>query len=301
MIDATSCRYLDGGPRMSRWIGWRYIFAVPVLWIALIASTAGVHAAAPICEPAKLTQIYPGLAGKMLTVAMPADAKPVSYRDPADLDHLTGFAPDYARGVFGCLGTPYKIDVAPLSGALAAASSGRVDMVWSTIYYTPERGKVLDFVLYQKAASGGVVPHGNPLHINSLADLCGRSAVAQIGSLEQEKLEEANDTCVAEGKKSVEVVTTPDRASGLRLLENGRVDLYLGIGLKGAYPNEFDLPFIYTSDIRAGIGVTKGSTELERALAAALTALQAGGFERKLYSTYDIDPSLSFPPVIVAH
>jgi hypothetical protein len=59
------------------------------------------------------------------------------------------------------------------------------------------------------------------------------------------------------------------------------------------------MSFIYTSDIRAGIGLTKGSAELERAVVDAVTALQASGFERKLYETYDIDPSLTFPPTIV--
>jgi len=268
-----------------------------MVWVAL--PLADAWAASPACEPTKLVQKYPKLAGKTLTVAMPADSKPVVYRDPAHLDHLIGFAADYARGVFQCLGAPYRIMVAPFSGGIAAASSGQADMVWSTIYYTPERAKVLDFVLYQKAASGGVVLKGNPKHIRSLADLCGLRAVAQIGSLEQVKLEEATKACAAAGKPAIQILTSPDRASGLRLLENGRVDLYLGLGLKGAYPDSFDLAFIYTTDIRAGVGVTKGSTELEHALADAMTALQASGFERKLYDTYDIDPSLTFPPQIV--
>jgi polar amino acid transport system substrate-binding protein len=284
---------------MRRIRSLRVLGALALVAAVVTAPIVPSATAAPACEPTKLVQKYPGLAGKTLTVAMPADSKPVAYRDPTDLDRLIGFAADYARGVFLCLGAPYKIMVAPFSGGIAAASSGQADMVWSTIYYTPERGKVLDFVLYQKAASGGVVPKGNPKHIQSLADLCGLGTVAQIGSLEQVKLEEANKACVAAGKAPMQIVTSPDRASGLRLLENGRTDLYLGLGLKGAYPDTFELAFIYTTDIRAGVGVTKGSTDLEHALVDAMTALQASGAERKLYDTYEIDPSLTFPPTIV--
>ncbi len=282
--------------RRGDWL--KYALSVVVLCAALGAWENPAHAAAA-CEPTKLVQKYPGLAGKTLTVAMPADSKPVAYRDPNNLDNLIGFAADYARGVFLCLGAPYKIMVAPLSGGLAAASSGQADMVWSTIYYTPERAKALDFVLYQKAASGGVVPKDNPKHISSFEDLCGHSAVAQIGSLEALKLDEATKACLGKGKTAIDIMTAPDRASGMRLLDSGRVDLYLGIGIKGAYPDNMTLSFIYTSDIRAGIGLTKGSTELERAVVDAVTVLQANGFERKLYETYEIDPSLTFPPTIV--
>jgi polar amino acid transport system substrate-binding protein len=284
---------------MLQRIRWVFALSVVVLAGAIGAWVPPASAAGPTCEPTKLVQKYPGLAGKTITVAMPADSKPVAYRDPANLDNLIGFAADYARGVFFCLGAPYKIMVAPLSGGLAAASSGQADMVWSTIYYTPERAKALDFVLYQKAASGGVVPKGNPKHLSSFDDLCGHSTVAQIGSLEALKLQDANKACLDKGKAAVDIITAPDRASGLRLLDSGRADLYLGIGLKGAYPDNLTLSFIYTSDIRAGIGLTKGSAELERAVVDAITALQASGFERKLYDTYDIDPSLTFPPTIV--
>ncbi len=284
---------------MSGIIRLKYVLSVIVLFTALIAWGNPVSAATPACEPTKLVQKYPSLAGKTLTVAMPSDSKPIAYRDPNNLDNLIGFAADYARGVFLCLGAPFKFMVAPLSGGLAAASSGQADMVWSTIYYTPERAKALDFVLYQKAASGGVVPKDNPKHISSFEDLCGHSAVSQIGSLEAVKLGEASKACLDKGKAAIDIVTAPDRASGLRLLDSGRADLYLGIGIKGAYPDNLTMSFIYTSDIRAGIGLTKGSAELERAVVDAVAALQANGFERKLYETYDIDPSLTFPPTIV--
>jgi polar amino acid transport system substrate-binding protein len=278
---------------------WRSALGVLVVFAALGAAINTAAAAGAACEPAKLATKYPGLAGKTIKITMPGDAKPIAFRDPTNLDNETGFGADYARAVFACLGVPAQFDIAPLSGGLTAAQAGRSDLVWSSIYYTPERAKVLDFVIYQQAASGGVVPKDNPLKIKSLADLCGHSAVAQIGSLEIVKLQTTSDDCIKAGKPPVNVVSSPDRTSGLRLLDDGRVDLYLGLGLKEAYNDNVIMAFIYTSDIKVGVGVTKGASELEKALAEAFTALQANGTERKIYDKYEINPSLTLSPSIV--
>jgi polar amino acid transport system substrate-binding protein len=271
-----------------------------VAFLMTIGVGTGVaSAASPSCEPARLGTKYPGLVGKTIKVTLPGDTKPIAYRDPANIENMIGFAADFARAVFGCLGVPYEFDVAPLSGGIAAVQTGRADMVWSSIYYTPERAKVLDFVIYQKAASGGVVPKGNPQKLESLADLCGHSAVAQLGSLEAVTLQNTSQACTSAGKPAVNVLTSPDRTGGLRLLDDGRVDLYLGIGLKQAYPDNVALAFIYTSDIKVGVGITKGAAELEKAVAESFAALQASGAERKIYEKYEIDPTLSLPPYIV--
>lgn len=285
---------------MQKRIGSRYPLCVIVFLAACCAACSAALASGPGCEPGKVAQKFPSLAGKTVTIALPESGQPFVYRDPADLNHLIGFATDYARGVFDCLGIPLEFKVANLAGAIAAVSAGQADLVWSSIYYTPERAKAMDFVLYQKSASGGIVPKGNPKNIKSFADLCGLSGTGQLGSLEVVKLQEANEACTNAGKPPIAIITSADRASGLRLLDSGRADIMIGIGVKQAYDlNAITFAFFYTSDLKVGVGVAKGHGELEKALVDAFTALQANGLERKLYATYDFDPALSLPPSIV--
>ena len=91
-----------------------------------------------------------------------------------------------------------------------------------------------------------------------------------------------------------------DRPSGLRELQTGRVDAYLGIGTVASYdPTIFEMAYIYNSGIKIGVGVKKGNAELEKAIYNAIAILQANGTAQKLYETYGLPTTLSVPTQIV--
>src|ERR1700722_9111006 len=80
-----------------------------VAFLMTIGVGTGVaSAASPSCEPARLGKEYPGLVGKTIKVTLPGDTNPIAYRDPANIENMIGFAADFARAVFGCLGVPYE-------------------------------------------------------------------------------------------------------------------------------------------------------------------------------------------------
>jgi polar amino acid transport system substrate-binding protein len=275
--------------------------ALAAVWfVATVITTSSSFAADPKCEPAKLAVKYPSLAGKTLKLAISGDIKPISYRDPDNLDHLLGFSPDQARAVFDCIGAPYELVVSSFSGSLAALTAGQVDALWGTLFYTPERAKVVDLVIFMIGASGGVVPKENPKNIHALGDLCGLRAVAPIGGIEAAKLNETNQSCLDAHKPGLEVLTSTDRPSAFRLLDNDRVDLYLGIGFKQSYdPDRYTFAFAYANDLKTGVGVQKGNKDLAQAIFDAFSVMHANDTDKALFVKYGIDPALMLPPQII--
>ena len=134
------------------------------------------------CEPEKLATRYPGLVGKTIRIGQDGISSPFSYRDPKNPDHLMGSDADYARAVFGCIGVPVEFSVGSWSGLLPAVAAGRIDVMWDALYYTPERAKVVDYVLYATATDSAVLHKGNPKNLGSLADLCGMRGVGGLVS-----------------------------------------------------------------------------------------------------------------------
>ncbi len=281
-------------------VGWRPLFLAVSFAITLGAGVPSAFAADAKCEPDKLATKYPGLVGKTVKLAMTVDTKPLGFRDPNNLDHLMGLSPDQSTAVFACLGLPTQIMIAPFSGALNALTAGQVDVLWGSLFYTPERAKAVDLIIYMLGASAGVVPKGNAKNIHELGDLCGDRAAAVVGGIEAIKLSDTNKACLAGNKPGLEVTLSPDRISALRLLDNDRADLYLGIGMKQGYDQTlYDIPFVYVNDLKTGIGLQKGNKELETAIFEALSVMHNSGDDRALLTKYDIDPNLSLPPEIL--
>src|SRR6185437_2505259 len=121
-------------------------------------------------------------------------------RDPKDFNKLIGLDADLARATFACVGVPIDFTVGAWSGLIPAAMAGQIDVMWDTLLYTPERAKKLDFVVYMNAATGMLVAKGNPKKVHTLDDLCGLNTTIQL-------------------------VTSQDMPSSLRLVQSGRADL----------------------------------------------------------------------------
>ena len=267
----------------------------------VLLGTARVAAADEArCEPQSIGTKYPGLAGKTFQIGVSAADKPNSFRDESDPDKIDGFDPDYARAAFACIGAPVEFAVGGWSGLMPALVAGRTDMMWDQLYYTPERAKSVDFVIYSSARSAVVVPKGNPKNVHGPDDLCGLRAVTQVGSIEVEGVQRQNQACAAAHKPEIVLEISPDRPSSLRQLQNGRVDAYIGIGSGVTYdPALYEIAYTFNSGLKVGIGVRKGAAELERALYDAVKILQANGTARQIYEKYALNPDLSEPTAIL--
>jgi polar amino acid transport system substrate-binding protein len=256
------------------------------------------------CEPDKLPTRYPGLAGKTIHIGQDGVSVPYSYRDPKDPDHIMGSDADYARAAFTCIGLPVEFTIGTWAGLLPAVASGRIDVMWDALYYTPERAKIVDYVLYSTASDAGLVHQGNPKQINSLDDLCGKRALGGLGTIEANLLVELSKKCAAAGKDPIEILTYSDKPSAWRMIESDRGDVVLtaaalGNAVVADKPDVFQLAFTFLPEIKVGVAVGKGNTELEQAIRDGIEATQASGEIAKIFVKYKLDPKLILSPVIL--
>jgi polar amino acid transport system substrate-binding protein len=255
------------------------------------------------CEPEKVATRYPGLAGKTIVVGQDGVSLPFSYHDPENPDHLIGADTDQARAVFACIGVPVTFQVGAWGGLMASVAAGRIDLMWDDLYYTTERAKTVDFVLYSVASDSAVLPKGNPKNLKSLADLCGTRALAGLGTVEALLLGNLSQKCTTDGKPAIEVLIYQDRSTAWPMIETNRADVMLSssamVAAAAAVRPKIEAGFSFLPDIKVGVAIAKGRTELEQAVSDAMAATLASGQIGKIYESYKLPPSLLIPPEIL--
>jgi polar amino acid transport system substrate-binding protein len=270
---------------------------------AFLMSGTGWAQPMPGCEPMKLKEKYPSLVNKTINVAQDGLEPPFSMRDKNDPNKIVGIDVDLVQETFECLGVPYKINLGAWAGLVPSVAEGRNDIMWDTLYYTPERAKQVDFVLYVRAATGFLVKKGNPKHITSLNDICGDTMGAALGTVEEAAFRDQGKKCVSEGKPDVNLVVTPDVPTGLRQIENDRID---GLMTDLAYvqsiiaddPEKFDEAFRINSGFIKGVAINKGETQLRDAIYETIKLMQKNGKEKEILAKWHTDPSLEYPTEI---
>jgi polar amino acid transport system substrate-binding protein len=271
--------------------------------LALFGGTTA-FAADMKCEPDKVATKYPSLAGKTIKIGQDGESPPYSFRDPKDFNHLIGIDADLARATFECAGVPVEFVTGAWSGLLPAVMAGQADVMWDTLFYTPERAKKVDFVIYLSAASGGLVAAGNPKQLKSADEACGLRGTAGLGTVEEAQLRDISAKCTAAGKAPVEIVTFPDIPAGSRLVQNGRADLMISDlamidSIAGGNPGAFSRAFTIETTDRKAVGLTKGNADLARAIMDGLTILKANGKAKAIFDTYHVDYGIMLQPEIV--
>src|SRR5262245_54026633 len=278
---------------------------------AMLSGLAGAAlaliAAGPVlaaCAPDKVATKYPGLACKILKVGLDPTLPPVMYRDPKDPSKIVRQDPDMVDAATKCLGLKYEpggLDIGTLTPTLQA---GQIQLVWSNIYYTPERAKAADFVAYATTGTAGIVRKGNPKGIKSLADTCGTRAAPILGTVEDTAFKEQSAKCVAAGKPAIEITPYPNAPATSRALENDRADvsmydLVLVDQVVKNNPDRFERAFSFRTNIRIGVAVKKGNEDLANAVKDAIQTLQANGTQKALLQKNGMDPALAVPAEIL--
>jgi polar amino acid transport system substrate-binding protein len=281
----------------------RHAIGICALASLFAVSLQSAAQAAPSCEPEKLATKYPKLAGKKLKIGQDGESAPFSHRDPKDFNHLIGLDADMARATFACIGVPIEFTTGAWSGLIPAAMSGQIDLMWDTLLYTPERAKRMDFVAYMKSATAIIVPKGNPKKIKAVADMCGLTGTANLGTTQEAMLREGSEKCVAAGKKPIDIITSTDMPASLRLVQNSRADA----ALTNKFVGDIMASSTPTIEVAAGIvtgaliavGTAKGNDDLINAIFDALSVLQENGEMKKIYEANKVDYDLVTPPDIL--
>jgi polar amino acid transport system substrate-binding protein len=275
-----------------------------LVWTAVLALNAAASAAdAGVCEPGKVAQKYPGLAGKTVKIGADPQTPPYVFRDAADFSKVIGIDADLARAVFDCAGLKHEFVLGAWSGLLPAVQSGQIDVMWNDLYYKAERAKVVDFATYMTAATGALVPAGNPKKVESLQSLCGLTVSFGIGSSNEIATKKQDEACKAAGKPGVTMMPFQDLAAGLRLLDSERTDAImwdLGFvdNLATTNKQKYARAFAIMDGYVVGVAVAKNSPEMLKVIQDGLRIVQASGAQKRIFQTYGVDPALEMATVI---
>ncbi|MBK4217154.1 ectoine/hydroxyectoine ABC transporter substrate-binding protein EhuB [Paracoccus caeni] len=137
---------------------------------------------------------------------------------------VSGAGPDVAREVFKRLGIDdVEASISEYGAMIPSLQAGRVDAVTAGLFMKPERCAA---VAYSQPilcdAEALLVPAGNPKGFESYADIAAddSATMGAPGGGTEEKL--ALDAGVPRDR----VIVVPDAQSGLKMLQDGRIDVY---------------------------------------------------------------------------
>lgn len=185
---------------------------------------------------------------------------------------------DLAKAMAQVLGVEVEFVNSGFDGLIGALGTEDFDVIMSAMTITDERSEEIDFVPYVNVGTGILVPAGNPDNIQSIEDLCGLTVSVQVGTIQVEQLEAANEDCDEE----INIVTFDTNPLAVEDLRTGGSDANLAdfpVAFVDAEASEGDLEVLDVQIEPApyGIGVRKDSTELKAVLEEALAAIKASG------------------------
>ena len=227
-----------------------------------------------------------------LTIGINPDNVLHGYLNPGT-QQLQGFEPDLDTALAAVLGVKIKYTDVAFEELVPGVASGRFDVAQGDLGDNSLREKQIDFVDYNWLTFALTVPAGNPQHLTSVMDLCGKTLGYQAGSTTI--LQNALKHCKADGKPNPAYVSYPDAASLQLAQQSGRVSPSTVIetpqvvyDLDVVKQNIDDIDAPQVGNLLEGLGLKKGSTQLENALVAAVKDLQKDGIYKAVFTKWHI-------------
>ena len=276
--------------RFERWLR--------LVW--LVAAIAAVLMLFPACEeekeetPTPSGTPTPAVTGTPTTAAEVPELQDGVLQAGADIAYAPmeffeegtttplGLDIDLADALAEELGVRAEFINTGFDGSIDALKVERFDVIMSSMTITEKRSKQIDFVPYFNAGTDILVPAGNPKNIAGVEDLSGLTVAAQLGTIQVEQLNAANEAFKAAGEAEIDILTFDLNPLAVEQLRLGRADAVLAdspVVANDARLSEGELEALGLAIETApyGIGLRKGSTELKAAIEDALQKLIEDG------------------------
>lgn len=205
---------------------------------------------------------------------------------------VAGAAPDLARAIFEKLGVPEIVaSVSEYGAMIPGLQARRFDIVDAGLFIKPERCRAVIFSQPNLCdAEAFAVKAGNPLNLTSYKDIADNSdaRVGAPGGGTEERL------ALEAGVPRDRVIVVPDGQSGIKMLQDGRIDAYglptLSIHDLVERANDANLamvtPVENTPIFCAGAAFNKNDTDLRDAYDRVLAEMKESGEFAKIVEPY---------------
>jgi ABC-type amino acid transport substrate-binding protein len=185
----------------------------------------------------------------------------------------------------------------PFEELIDAVVDGRCDVTISGHFITAARLERIDLIPYREGSVNVVVRAGNPLGIEQLTDLCGRTAAIVEGTIYFDIVRGLGDysgggidqQCEQAGQPAVNLAQFATEGDAEAAFADGDADAFIGneaIALDR--PSEFELSPAALPRLRNGIGHRLGAAALDLALRTALRELIGDGTYAAIFERYGV-------------
>jgi polar amino acid transport system substrate-binding protein len=193
------------------------LLAAAAITIAILASP-GAHAAD--CTPALG---HPPLARKgMLIAAINPTVAPIQYID--DDGNIIGLDVDLGNAIAAKLCLKMDFQSTQFATMIPILKEGRIDMIDSFMFYTPERASQVLMVPYGASSGAIVVPKSNTDRIDGPEYFSGKRFGVELGTVDYQQAKAADEALTKAGKPGIDIHTFGTYADVLQALSAGQVD-----------------------------------------------------------------------------
>lgn len=204
---------------------------------------------------------------------------------------VTGAGPELSREIFKRLGiAEIEASVSEYGAMIPGLQARRFDIVDAGLFIKPERCRAVIFSQPNLCdVEAFAVKKGNPKNLLSYADLATAGATVGVpGGGSEERLS------LAAGVPRERVIVAPDGQSGLKMLQDGRIDAYSlpALSIKDLLAKAGDADLDIVAQVKdspiscAGAAFNKEDVELRDAYDRVLAEMQQSGDFAKLVEPF---------------
>lgn len=180
----------------------------------------GAQAAAQSCTPALG---HPPLARKgTLIAAINPTVAPIQYID--DDGNIIGLDVDLGNAIAQRLCLKMDFQSTQFATMIPVLKEGRIDLIDSFMFYTPERASQVLMVPYGASSMAIVVPKKNNEKIDGPEYFSGKPFGVELGTVDLKDAQAASETLQKAGKPAIDIHTFDTYATVLQALAAGQVD-----------------------------------------------------------------------------
>jgi polar amino acid transport system substrate-binding protein len=189
-------------------------------WQSVSASSGHLRHVASHADSRLHATLPPNIkASGVVTVATDPTTPPYEYL-ASDNKTIIGADVDLGHAIGKALGVKFEFKPINFAGIIPALEAGRFNVAMSAMGDTPAREKAVDFVDYSTDGNSLIVPKGNPLHIKTMADLCGKNVAVQQGTVMLGLVQAQQKKCA----KHINIHIFPTNNDALLQVRTGRDD-----------------------------------------------------------------------------
>jgi polar amino acid transport system substrate-binding protein len=278
---------------MKRWLQRSFLLACALILAAFVAAACGgddEEEATPTgaVAPTTTTADVPELQDGVLQIGSDVAYAPIEFFKEGT-QTATGLDVDLAAAIANQLGVDVEFVNTGFDGLIGALQAQRFDVIMSSMTITDKRKQEIDFIPYFTAGTGILVQAGNPMGIQTLADLCGKSVAVQVGTIQVDQLTAQNEQCT----DKISITTFDQNPLAVEQLRLGRADAELADYPVAAYDaklsdGELELAGEQIEAAPYGIGLRKDSTALNAAITKALQTIMDNGEYDKVLADWNL-------------